>query len=590
MTVVAKLTGLGTFFAYDYDEVGLGVTTKFRVGSSGTAFAGFQYDENTSSTLTGSKRLRRLNNGEVAVFDSINEIDPFVQFSVSQFTDPSTDLIAIYNDSAISYDITQPVGQQLFTTTGTSNFTVPVGVTSISAVCVGGGGGGAGGNSDGGGSSGGGGGALCYGRIQVTPGETLTITVGNGGNGGTSGNDGDNGGLSRIARGATNLITANGGDGGVNDDTGTVNGGTRSVDASVTDSGGGNGGNSGGNSTNTGSGGGGAGGYSGNGGAGGTTGNGSAGSGGSGGGGGATSAGQGYGGGGVGVLGAGAGGAAGLLNTSGGGGGSGGNDGTRPAGGTYGGGGGACDDDTNSSGGNGGQGAVRIIWGPGRAYPSTGVSTATALDYSVTLNDITGLLFPNSRSAASVNGAYWSAKYGGIVIFDGADDYMTYSGYKGILGTSARTSIVWFKVNTPNTPYRLFGWGTTATGSKWNVSLDTTTYKVRAEIGGASVAAGPTEPSVIDGNWHMVAASCPLNGTANDIKLYIDGTLVTDRIVTSGATAINTASGSDVSLGASLADVSPEYFSGEISKFLLYARQLSDLEIKQLYRLVINRY
>jgi hypothetical protein len=41
------------------------------------------------------------------------------------------------------------------------------------------------------------------------------------------------------------------------------------------------------------------------------------------------------------------------------------------AGGAYGGGGGACEDDTNRSGLRGGVGAVRIIWGNGRAYPST---------------------------------------------------------------------------------------------------------------------------------------------------------------------------------------------------------------------------
>lgn len=287
---------------------------------------------------------------------------------------------------------TAGVGQTSYTTAGTFTFTVPPGVYSISAVCVGGGGGGGGGESGRNeGVTGGGGGALCYGTIPVTPGESLTITVGSGGNGGGSGNDGTAGGTTTIVRGVTNLITAGGGGAGQERSTGTVNGGTRSVDASVTNSGGGNGGNSGGNSTDTGSGGGGAGGYSGNGGAGGTTGNGSAGSGGGGGGGGATSSGQGYGGGGVGILGAGANGTAGVLNSSGGGVGSNGGgstSGTRPAGGLYGGGGGACDDDTNSSGGAGGRGAVRIIWGPGRSYPSTSVTDAT----TVTGTNTTGFL------------------------------------------------------------------------------------------------------------------------------------------------------------------------------------------------------
>ena len=275
-------------------------------------------------------------------------------------------------EAAYDYSFSQytPPSQVLFTTTGTQSWTVPVGITEISAVVVGGGGGGGGGESGRNeGVSGGAGGGLSYGTFAVTPGEVLTVVVGTGGNGGASQSSGSAGGASSIARGATVLLQGGGGGAGQERSTGTVTGGTSTGTARV---GGGAGGNSGGNSNDTGSGGGGAGGYSAAGGAGGTTGSGSSSTGGGGGGGGATNSGQGYGGGGVGLLGAGTNGTGGALNTVGAStGGSGGANGTRAAGGAYGGGGGACDDDTNSSGGNGGQGAVRIIWGPGRAYPST---------------------------------------------------------------------------------------------------------------------------------------------------------------------------------------------------------------------------
>jgi hypothetical protein len=273
-------------------------------------------------------------------------------------------------EAAYDYSFSQytPPGQVLFTTTGTQNWTVPPGITEISAVVVGGGGGGGGGESgrdDG--VTGAGGGGLAYGTFAVTPGETLTVIVGVGGNGGAAGSSGTAGGASSIARGATVLLQGGGGQFGQGRATGTRLGGTST---GTERDGGGAGGNSGGNSNDTGSGGGGAGGYSAAGGAGGTTGAGSSSTGGGGGGGGATNSGQGYGGGGVGLLGAGTNGTGGAFNAIGTGG-SGGANGTRPAGGAYGGGGGACDDDTNSAGGAGGQGAVRIIWGPGRAYPST---------------------------------------------------------------------------------------------------------------------------------------------------------------------------------------------------------------------------
>jgi hypothetical protein len=270
-------------------------------------------------------------------------------------------------EAAYDYSFSQytPPGQVLFTTTGTQTWTVPVGITSISAVCIGGGGGGGGGESGRNqGVSGGGGGGLSYGTIDVTPGETLTIVVGAGGNGGATQSSGNPGGASSISRGVEVLLQGGGGGAGQERSTGTVTGGTSTGTKRL---GGFAGGNSGGNSTDTGSGGGGAGGYSGAGGAGGTTGAGSSSTGDGGGGGGATNSGQGYGGGGVGVFGQGFGGAGGPFNgPTGGGAGSGGTAGTRPAGGNYGGGGGACDDDTNGSGGNGGQGVVRIVWGPGR--------------------------------------------------------------------------------------------------------------------------------------------------------------------------------------------------------------------------------
>jgi hypothetical protein len=276
-------------------------------------------------------------------------------------------LEAAYDYSRSQYT---PPGQILFTTTGTQNWTVPVGITEISAVVVGGGGGGAGGESGRNeGVTGGAGGGLAYGTFAVTPGEILTVVVGTAGTAGASGGDGGTGGTSSIARGATVLLQGGGGQGGLERVTTTRTGGTST---GTEREGGGAGGNSGGNSTDTGSGGGGAGGYSAAGGAGGTTGAGSSSTGGGGGGGGATNSGQGYGGGGVGVLGAGSNGTGGALNAIGTGG-SGGANGTRPAGGAYGGGGGACDDDTSSAGGAGGQGAVRIIWGAGRSYPSTNV-------------------------------------------------------------------------------------------------------------------------------------------------------------------------------------------------------------------------
>jgi hypothetical protein len=260
-----------------------------------------------------------------------------------------------------------PPGQQAFTTLGSTSFTVPIGVTSICAVLIGPG------SSN---ANGGGGGALRYiNNLPVTPGETLEVYVG----------WSDFLGGARdtyIKRGANTLVYAGGGGmSGSYNWLGGTGGSTIGAGPYGGTVGGGDGGDSGFAAN---AGGGGAGGYSGTGGkgAGGTA--ATAGAGGGGGGGGSSSSDNpgGGGGGGTGLYGQGTNGTVGSNGyyAGGGGGGSSGGAGatsgynTGAVGGLYGGGGGAGGHNaqyTQYYAGNGTQGAARIIWGTGRAFPST---------------------------------------------------------------------------------------------------------------------------------------------------------------------------------------------------------------------------
>ena len=78
-------------------------------------------------------------------------------------------------DRAFSIAVKSPVVQQ-FTSTGSSTFNVPTGVTSVRVLVVGAGGGG-GANIGGGGGAGG----VVKGNTPVTPGGTVAVTVGTGG-------------------------------------------------------------------------------------------------------------------------------------------------------------------------------------------------------------------------------------------------------------------------------------------------------------------------------------------------------------------------------------------------------------------------
>lgn len=285
---------------------------------------------------------------------------------------------------------TTVTGQEAYTSSGSFNWECPDNVYSVCVVCVGAGGGSTRDEQ----GAGGGGGLGWKNDIAVQPGETYSVVVGARGTPANPGNYAGNGGDSYFID--TQTCRGQGGGGTGRDNNGNANragyggeGGGYGASATATGTtGGGYGGNGGdGNRSSlsdTGSscGGGGAGGYTGNGGNGGHCGqyaggnSGWSGSGG-GGGGGWTNGGENYGGGGggVGLMGEGSSGSSSSNNCGGGYGGSGGANGTgscsgdqQTPGGNYGGGAGAND----QGGWVGGTGAVRIIWGPGRSFPSTG--------------------------------------------------------------------------------------------------------------------------------------------------------------------------------------------------------------------------
>ncbi len=344
----------------------------------------------TSGTLTLTNNV-----GSITVFannDLLTEGDE--TFRLRVFDDigniiANSNVITILDTSTGDNEYVAPLdGQIAFTVAGTTNWVVPNGVTSVSAVCVGGGGGGASSTlaTNGRSGGGGGGGALHWRTFSVTPGETLTVVVGAAGTGGTAAanDNATNGGESAILRTAEYLVRAAGGAKGPYNSIGNLGTSAQSYFSTI-GGGGGNGGlSSGGSNGNVSGGGGGAGGYSGNGGNGQVY-NVRASTPGLGGGGSGAQGVNGYtvtitwGAGGVDIYGEGTSGTqvpgTTRTNTAFT------NDPTDQAQAgsyavdtftmTYGGGGSGAEDDSGAGGATGGQGAVRIIWGPGRSYPST---------------------------------------------------------------------------------------------------------------------------------------------------------------------------------------------------------------------------
>jgi hypothetical protein len=119
-----------------------------------------------------------------------------------------------YNDST-AQSTAYIGGRSTIYTSGTNTFTVPTGVTAVNVIVIGGGGGGGGagtvGCSTGAGGGGGGGGFSQRWVTGLTPGSTVTATVGAGGTAGTGpGGSGGTGGTSSFGAHAS----ATGGAGG----------------------------------------------------------------------------------------------------------------------------------------------------------------------------------------------------------------------------------------------------------------------------------------------------------------------------------------------------------------------------------------
>jgi len=128
------------------------------------------------------------------------------------------------------------------------------------------------------------------------------------------------------------------------------------------------------------------------------------------------------------------------------------------------------------------------------------------------------------------NGAAYNTGNFGKVVFDGVDDYVNLSGYNGVTGTTARTSIVFFKLDAspPSAVQRLLTWGDpTTNGQKWAMEI-TTARQIRLAIGGASRLA---TKQLTTTNWNMIAATCSGGSGASAPSPIFDFLIAGDTVV-----------------------------------------------------------
>lgn len=160
--------------------------------------------------------------------------------------------------------------------------------------------------------------------------------------------------------------------------------------------------------------------------------------------------------------------------------------------------------------------------------------------------------------------------------FDGVDDYVELTSYKGISGTAARTIEAWIKVPV-GAEGNIVSWGTNAVAQKWVFRIQSSHGQagaLRAEVNGGYYV-GSTD--LRDNQWHHVAVTWENDGTPSviDAKLYVDGVLETSSAALSGA--VNTANGDDVLIGAHIGGT--QLFSGTMDEVRIwdYARTQTEI-------------
>lgn len=181
-----------------------------------------------------------------------------------------------------------------------------------------------------------------------------------------------------------------------------------------------------------------------------------------------------------------------------------------------------------------------------------------------------------------VNGPTWDVGItNGGLLFDGVDDYVEITGYKGIPGSASRTCCAWIKTAVPGKT--ILGWGSPEAGSKWVMLLDSQGC-LRVSVSDGYIAAS----TVLSNNeWHHIAVVLT-DDSSPDISeavLYVDGHLET--ISSFLEEPVNTGNTQDVQIGFSEVQPYVTFFDGVMDEVCIYDQALTDSQISEISALPI---
>jgi hypothetical protein len=223
-------------------------------------------------------------------------------------------------------------------------------------------------------------------------------------------------------------------------------------------------------------------------------------------------------------------------------------------------------------------------------WPFDGDTTSwtTGTTQDVSGNGNTGTLVNMSMTTSPIPG-----KIGGALNFNGTNSVKT--SYAGISGTSARTISMWLKTTQTsplagkNTSTLLaYGNADNCANPGYFLVASNDKYGGSANYPGISVdfpcnAAITYNAAIYDNKWRHVVVSMPNSGTTSNLKVYVDGVLLT-TVNNIYVGSYNTGIGSNVQIGNdSYYYTANGGFQGALDDVRIYDRALSPEEVQQLY-------
>lgn len=185
----------------------------------------------------------------------------------------------------------------------------------------------------------------------------------------------------------------------------------------------------------------------------------------------------------------------------------------------------------------------------------------------------------NNRHGVIEGDAEWTkdGKFGGALEFDGVDDQVVITDYKGIGGSNPRTTVLWFRT-TEQRSHRLVSWGAGANTNKYHIRTHDGPRTLRIETQGGQLYSTTTE--VTDGNWHHLAVVLPAGSTmCHDHRLYVDGVLQESTAGTNVGVDTDITQ-NDVEIGYDKVIKNADYTKGTIDEVAIFNVALSQDEIK----------